>query len=149
MGLCQSEDKNYQESTPLIFIDCDPLIIFITFKKRPPDKTLNHSGAPLRNWLSLGYARDFRDVLNYLNNLFKQPIVVTKCNRFPSLHGIGDTGDGHIKLAGKIGQRNFQLPRRPVTKQSFGINSRFPAAFAHHFIRVNVIDRCHFCSYRI
>jgi hypothetical protein len=35
------EDQNYQERTPLIFIDRDPLIIFITFKKRPPDKTLN------------------------------------------------------------------------------------------------------------
>ncbi len=90
-----------------------------------------------------------RDVLNYLNNLLKQTIVVAKCNRFPSLYGIADTGDGHIKLAGKIGQRHFQLTRRPVTKQSFGINSWFLAAFAQHFIKVNVIDRCHFYSHRI
>ncbi len=59
--------------------------------------------------------KGLRDVLNYLNNLLKHPIAVAKCNRFPSLYGIADTGDGHIKLAGKIGQRHFQLTRRPVT----------------------------------
>jgi len=55
-----------------------------------------------------------RDVLKYLNNLLKQPIVVAKRNRFPSLYSIADTGDGHIKFAGKIDQRHFQLTRRPV-----------------------------------
>ncbi len=60
-----------------------------------------------------GFRGGFRDVLNYLNNLLKQPIVVAKRNRFPSLYSIADTGDGHIKLAGKIGQRHFQLTRRP------------------------------------
>ncbi len=62
-----------------------------------------------------GQKRGIRDVLNYLNNLLKEPKVVAKCNRFPFLYGIADTRDGHIKLAGKIGQRHFQLTRRPVT----------------------------------
>ncbi len=43
-----------------------------------------------------------RDILNYLNNLLKQPKVVVKCNRFPSLYGIADTGDGHINEIGDV-----------------------------------------------
>jgi hypothetical protein len=36
---CRHEQPYCQESTPLIFIGRDSLIIFITFEKRPPGKT--------------------------------------------------------------------------------------------------------------
>ncbi len=35
--------------------------------------------------------------------------IMAKGNIFPSLNGIADTGNGHFKFSGKIGQQQFQL----------------------------------------
>ncbi len=49
-----------------------------------------------------------------LNNSFKQMKIMMKDNNFPSLSGIADTGNGHFKFTGKIGQRHYQFASNSV-----------------------------------
>ncbi len=66
--------------------------------------------------------------------------IIAKGNRFASLNGITDAGNGHFKFLRKIGQRYFQFARCPVAKQYLCTHARFLTILEKHISRINAIQ---------
>ena len=66
--------------------------------------------------------------------------IMAKGNRFPSLSAIADTGNGHVKFAGKIGQRYFLFVSCPVAKPCLRINARFLTTLAETAQQFKIAD---------